>query len=72
MTVQFAKQIQEHLIKTGQGFCFTTYGLISREYLTEAFGLTFTSLERGCEHVFNVSRVSRYKKCLKCGVIKKD
>lgn len=42
MTQEFAKQIHEYLIKTNQGFCFTThYGLISREYLTEHFNLTF-------------------------------
>jgi hypothetical protein len=42
MTISFAKEIAEHLVKTNQGFCFTTYGLISREYLTENFNIDFT------------------------------
>ena len=41
MTTQFAEQIYQHLKDKNISFCFTTYGLITREYLTESFGYKF-------------------------------
>ena len=42
MTIEQAKRVADHLIKTKQGFCYINEGeLISREYLTEAYGINF-------------------------------
>jgi hypothetical protein len=52
MTIEIAKKIAAHLIKTHQGFCFYHYELISREYLTEAFGITFCDgRHESCEDI---------------------
>jgi len=33
MTIKTARAIQQHLISTNQGFCFSDYGIVSREYV---------------------------------------
>lgn len=43
MNSEDAKRIAKHLQAKGLAFCFTYNGLVSREYLTEAFGITFTA-----------------------------
>ena len=41
MTTQFANEIAQYLKDKKLGFVFTSYGFISRDYLTEAFGIMF-------------------------------